>query len=52
MRARIGVMEIGLKSAQTVGGVTFGMGWMMAVFRFPGRMMSTTTCCTDVRLID
>ena len=29
-------MEMGLKSAQLVGGVTFGMGWMIDIFHESG----------------
>ena len=36
LRQRIGVMEMGLKSAQLVGGVTFGMGWMIDIFQESG----------------
>ena len=36
IRHRIGVMEMGIKSAQLVGGVTFGMGWMIDIFHESG----------------
>ena len=36
IRQRIGVIEMGLKSAQLVGGVTFGMGWMIDIFHESG----------------
>ena len=36
IRHRIGMMEMGLKSAQLVGGVTFGMGWIIDIFHESG----------------
>ena len=36
IRDRIGVIEIGLKSAQSAGGLILGMGWMIATFPTSG----------------
>ena len=35
-RHRMGVIEMGLKSAQLTGGTTLGIGWMMDIFQESG----------------